>query len=330
MLRLILHRLLHTVVTLIAVSVIAFALIQLPPGDFADSWANKKYQAGIVITTEELDEMRRRFGLDRPFHEQYFTWISDVMIGDLGFSWEYRKPVTEVIAERLGLTLTLALSTLIFTYAVAIPIGIFSALRQYSLGDHGFTIIGYIGLAIPNFLLALILMYLGHLWFGQSVGGLFSTEYLDAPWTWGRVRDLLAHLWIPVIVLGTAGTAFQIRTMRAVLLDEINKTYVMAARAGGISEFRLLIKYPVRVALNPIASTLGWELSTIISGAPIVGVVMSLPDTGPLFLHALLDQDIYLAGAMILIYCTLVIIGSFVSDLLLLMLDPRIRLEGQR
>ena len=329
MLRLTLHRLLHTLGTLAAVSVLTFGLIQLPPGDFADSYANKKYQAGAVLTKEDLDEMRRQLGLDRPFHEQYLSWISGVLVGDLGFSWEYRKSVAEVIGERLNLTLLLAISTLIFTYAVSLPIGVYSAVRQYSVSDHGFTILGYIGLATPNFLLALILMYLGHIWFGQSVGGLFSTEYLDAPWSWARFNDLLAHLWIPVIVLGTAGTAFQIRTMRAVMLDELNKMYVTAARAGGLSEFRLLLKYPVRVALNPIVSTLGWELTTIISGAPIVGVVMSLPDTGPLFLQALLDQDMYLAGAMILIYSVLVVIGTLISDLLLIALDPRIRLEAQ-
>ncbi len=329
MLRLTLHRILHTLGTLIAVSVITFGLIQLPPGDFADAWANKKYQAGAVITQEDLEEMRRQLGLDRPLPEQYLSWIGGVLQGDLGFSWEYRKPVEVVIGERINLTLLLAFSTLIFTYVVALPIGVYSAVRQYSLGDHAFTIVGYVGLAVPNFLLALILMYLGHLWFGQSVGGLFSVEYLDAPWSWARFKDFMAHLWIPVIVLGTAGTAFQIRTMRAVMLDELNKMYVTAARAGGLSEFRLLLKYPVRVALNPIASTLGWELTTIISGAPIVGVVMSLPDTGPLFLQALLDQDMYLAGAMILIYSVLVVIGTLISDVLLIALDPRIRLAAQ-
>jgi peptide/nickel transport system permease protein len=329
MLRLTLHRLLHTLATLVAVSVLTFVLIQLPPGDFADSYINKKYQAGAVMTQDDITQLRHQLGTDRPLHVQYFSWISGVMVGDFGFSWEYRKPVIEAIGERLDLTLMLAISTLIFTYAVALPIGIYSAVRQYSIGDHGFTIIGYIGLATPNFLLALILMYLGHHWFGQSVGGLFSTEYMDAPWSWDRLFDMLAHLWVPVVVLGTAGTAFQIRTMRAVLLDEINKMYVTAARAGGLSEMRVLIKYPVRVALNPIASTLGWELTTIISGAPIVGVVMSLPDTGPLFLQSLLDQDMYLAGAMILIYSVLVVIGTFISDLLLIVLDPRIRLEAR-
>jgi peptide/nickel transport system permease protein len=251
-----------------------------------------------------------------------------VLQGDLGFSWEYRRPVAEVIGERLPLTLVLAFSTLVFTYLVAVPIGIYSAVRQYSFGDHVATVLGYIGLATPNFLLALILMYLGYRYFGQSAGGLFSPEYQDAPWSWARLGDLLQHLWIPVIVLGTAGTAFQIRTVRAVLLDELHKMYVTAARAGGLSEMRLLMRYPVRTALNPVVATLGWELTNIISGAPIVAVVLSLPDTGPLFLHALLNQDMYLAGAMILIYRGLVIIGTFVSDLLLMMLDPRIRQEA--
>ncbi len=213
---------------------------------------------------------------------------------------------------------------------VALPIGIYSAIRQYSIGDHVMTVFGYLGLAIPNFMLALILLYYGFKWFGLSAGGLFSPEFQEAEWSMARFWDMLAHLWVPVVVLGTAGTAFQMRTMRATMLDEINKMYVVAARAGGLSEFKLLMKYPVRMALNPIVSTLGWELTNIISGAPIVALVLSLPDTGPLFLQALLNQDMYLAGAMILIYCILVVIGTLVSDLLLLWLDPRIRLEGAR
>jgi peptide/nickel transport system permease protein len=220
----------------------------------------------------------------------------------------------------------LAFSTLLFTYLIAIPIGIYSAVRQYSIGDHAFTLIGYIGLATPNFMFALILLYIGHVYFGTSVGGLFSAEFEDAPWSWPRFVDLLAHLWVPVVVLGTAGTALQIRTMRATLLDELNKLYVTAARASGLSEFRLLIKYPVRMAINPIVSTIGWELTTIISGAPIVGIVLSMPDTGPLFVESLLAQDMNLAGGLILIYCALVIIGTLISDLLLIALDPRIRM----
>jgi peptide/nickel transport system permease protein len=327
--RLIVQRLIGALLTLFAVSVVAFVLIQLPPGDFADAYANKKQQGGTFISQEEVQEIRRQLGLDRPLPEQYVDWVAGVLQGDLGFSWEYRRTVAEVIGERLPLTLILAFSTLIFTYVVAVPIGIWSAVRQYSPGDHLATILGYIGLATPNFLLALILMYLAYRFFGQSAGGLFSPEYQDAPWSWARVGDLLQHLWIPVIVLGTAGTAFQIRTVRAVLLDELNKMYVVAARAGGLSETRLLLKYPVRTAMNPVAATLGWELTNIISGAPIVGVVLSLPDTGPLFLQALLNQDMYLAGAMILIYCALVIVGTFVSDLLLMWLDPRVRQEAR-
>ena len=316
--------------TLAAVSVVAFVLIQLPPGDYADSYANKRQQAGAPVTQEELAEMRRRLGIDRPWYQQYGAWIAAIVLeGDMGYSWEWRRPVAEVIGERLPLTLLLAFSTLIFMYVVALPIGIYSAVRQYSVADHFFASVGYIGLATPNFLLALILMYLGQQWFGQSVGGLFSPEFQDAPWSWARAVDLMEHLWVPVVVLGTAGTAYLIRTMRAAVLDELDKMYVMSARAGGLSPMRLLLKYPVRMALNPIVATLGWRLTYVISGAPIVGVVMSLPDTGPLFLHALLNQDMYLAGGMVLIYCTLTIVGTFVSDLLLIVLDPRIRMEGQ-
>lgn len=330
MLRFFVHRLVYMVATLAAVSVVAFVLIQLPPGDYADAYANKRQQAGAPITQEELTAIRVRLGLDRPWYVQYGSWVSAIVLeGDMGYSWEWRRPVVDVIAERLPLTLILAFSTLFFMYAVAMPIGIYSAVRQYSFSDHAFSAVGYIGLATPNFLLALILMYLGQKWFGQSVGGLFSPEFQDAPWSWARVKDLAGHLWVPVIVLGSAGTAYLIRTMRAAVLDELNKMYVMAARAGGLSPMHLLLKYPVRMALNPILATLGWRLTYVISGAPIVGVVMSLPDTGPLFLHALLNQDMYLAGAMILVYCALTIIGTFVSDLLLVALDPRIRMEGK-
>lgn len=329
MLQLLIRRLIYMAITLGLVSMVSFAIIQLPPGDYADSYANKRQQAGIPVTQLELAQMRRDLGLDRPWIVQYLDWVSKILLeGDLGYSWEWRRPVADVIADRLPLTLLIAFSTLAFMYAVALPIGIYSAVRQYSITDHVFSVIGYIGLATPNFLLALILMYLAQQWFGQSVGGLYSPEYQDAPWSWAKMLDLLQHLWVPVIVLGTAGTAFLIRTMRATLLDELGKMYVTAARAGGLSPMRLLLKYPVRLALNPIVATLGWRLTYVISGAPIVGVVLSLPDTGPLFLHALLNQDMYLAGAMVMIYCALTIAGTFVSDVLLALLDPRIRLEA--
>ena len=226
MLRFIVHRLIYMVVTLAAVSVVAFVLIQLPPGDYADSYANKRQQAGAPITVQELDEMRIRLGLNRPWYVQYGSWVSGMVLrGDMGYSWEWRRPVVDVIAERLPLTLILAFSTLFFMYAVALPIGIYSAVRQYSFSDHVFSAVGYVGLATPNFLLALILMYLGQKWFGQSVGGLFSLEFQDAPWSWARVKDLAGHLWVPIIVLGSAGTAYLIRTMRAAVLDELNKMY---------------------------------------------------------------------------------------------------------
>ncbi len=271
--------------------------------------------------------MRKLLGIDRPVYQQYFSWAAGIVLrGDFGYSFEWRRPVTEVIGERLPLTLMLAFCTLVFMYAVSLPIGIYSAVRQYSMADHAFSLIGYIGLATPNFLLALVLMYAGQQWFGNSVGGLFSPHLADAPWSFEKFTDMVAHLWIPIVVLGTAGTANLIRSMRALMLDELGKMYVVAARASGLSPLRLLLKYPVRMALNPIVATLGWRLTFVISGAPIVGVVMALPDTGPLFLHALLNQDMQLAGGMVFIYCALTILGTFVSDLLLVLVDPRVKL----
>ena len=316
-------------VTLFLISIVAFIIIQLPPGDFVDAYAGKKTQGGVIITQDQLDGMRVRLGLNKPLYQQYLKWIGGVIRGDLGFSWEYHRPVKDVLGERLPLTLALVFATLVFTYMVAIPIGIYSAVRQYSIGDNIATLLGYVGLATPGFLFALILMYLGQKWFGMSVGGLFSAEFQDAAWSWAKFADMLSHLWVPVIVLGMAGIAFQLRTIRATLLDELNKMYVTAARAGGVPEFNLLIKYPVRMALNPIVATLGWELSKVISGAPIIGIVLSLPTIGPLYVNALLNQDMYLAGALILIYCILVVVGTFISDVLLMILDPRLRLGGR-
>jgi peptide/nickel transport system permease protein len=327
MLRFVSQRLIGMALTLWLVSIVAFVVIQLPPGDYAEAYLTEKQQSGAVITQEELAQMRRFLGIDRPWHEQYGVWLSDLVFrGSFGYSFEWKRPVAEVIGERLPFTLALAAATLGFMYAVALPIGIYSAVRQYSLADHGFALLGYIGLATPNFLLALVLMYLGQQWFGQSVGGLFSPHYEEAPWSWDKLVDFLQHLWVPVVVLGTSGTAFLVRSMRALVLDELGKMYVVAARASGLSPFRLLLKYPVRMALNPIVATLGWRLTFVISGAPIVGVVMSLPDTGPLFLHSLLNQDMPLAGAMVFIYCALTVVGTVVSDILLALLDPRIKM----
>jgi peptide/nickel transport system permease protein len=322
----ILARLAVSALMLLAVSVVAFIIVSLPPGDFADTYAANKISSGETVTPAEMQAIRVQFGLDKPLSVQYFRWIGGMFRGDFGYSWGYSRPVVEVISERLPMTIVIALCTLLFTYLTAIPLGIYSAIRQYSVADYTFTILGYIGLATPNFLLALLLLYFASSWFGVSVGGLFSLEFQDAAWSWARFKDLLAHLWVPVIVLGTAGTAFQMRIMRATLLEELNKMYVTAARATGLSEFKLIIKYPVRLALNPIVSTLGWELTTVISGAPIIGLVLSLPDTGPMFINALRSQDMYLAGAMLLIYCVLVMIGSFISDVLLMLVDPRVKL----
>jgi peptide/nickel transport system permease protein len=313
-------------VTLAFVSIVTFLVIELPPGDYAERYAFKLSTSGIKLTDEDIQGLRVRFGLDRPIWERYWNWVSGIIFhGDFGLSFQYQKPVTQVIGERILFTAILAFSTLILTYGLAIPIGVYSAIRQYSIGDYVFTVLGYIGLAIPSFLLALVLLYFSVKVLNMNVGGLFSPQFMEAPWTWARVLDMLKHLWIPAVVLGLSGTAFQIRTVRATLLDEKNLLYVTAARAKGLPEARLMIKYPIRVALNPVISTIGWELASIISGAPIVAMVLNLPDTGPLFLNSLLDQDMYLAGGMLLLLSTLTILGTFLSDLLLAAMDPRIR-----
>jgi peptide/nickel transport system permease protein len=321
------RRIAYMLLTLLLVSLVSFLIIQAAPGDYAEIYAAQKAVTGAVISQADVQAMRVELGLDQPWYVQYSRWLFKAVQGDFGLSWTWRRPVGEVIAERMPLTLAIAFSTLLFMYAVSIPVGIYSATHRYSFGDNVVTILGYLGLAIPNFLLALVLMYLSQRYLSQSVGGLFSPRFANAPWSMAKVIDMLQHLVVPVLVLGISGTAFLIRAMRAALLDELDKMYVLSAKASGLSPMQLLLRYPVRMALNPIASTLGWRLTYVISGAPIVGYVLALPDTGPLFLHALLNQDMHLAGAMIFIYCALTIIGTFLSDLLLVMLDPRIRLE---
>ncbi len=326
MAKFLLKRLVIMIVMLAALSFIVFVTIELPPGDYADRRALSLRSAGIQFTQEDVISLRHTLGLDRPWYERYYVWISNIVLhGNFGVSMTVHLPVTEVLGQRVGLTVMLALATIILTYGLAIPIGIYSAMRQYSAGDYVATMLGYFGMATPSFMLALILLYISVMFFNNSVGGLFSPEYAEAPWSWGKFVDLLRHLWVPALVLGLAGTAFEIRTMRATLLDEKSKLYVTAARAKGLPEWKLLLKYPVRVALNPIASTIGWELTAIIAGAPLVSFVLALPDTGPLFLRALLDQDTYLSGAILLMYATLTILGTFLSDVLLAVLDPRIR-----
>ncbi len=329
MAKFVIKRFLIMVAMLAVLSFVVFLIIELPPGDYADRAVYRLKASGVVITQQEILDIRHQLGLDRPFLQRYFVWISNIVLhGNWGISMLRRLPVIAVIGDRLGFTALLAIATLIFTYGVAIPIGIYSAVRQYSLTDYSFTFLGYVGMAVPNFMLALVLLYFSVVFFVTSVGGLFSAQYVDAPWSLAKLLDLIQHLWVPALVLAVAGTAFQIRTMRATLLDEKNKLYVTAARARGMSESKLLMKYPVRVALNPIVSTIGWELAAIISGAPIVAFVLALPDMGPLFLVALLDQDSYLAGAMLLMYSALTIFGTFLSDIMLAVLDPRIRYGG--
>lgn len=327
MIRFLSRRLAYMILTLALVSLVSFFIVQAAPGDYAEIYAAKKAATGAVISQADIEVVRRELGLDQPWYVQYGSWALNALHGNFGMSWAWKRPVGEVIGERLPLTLAIAFSTLFFMYAISIPIGIYSAVHRYSFGDHAVSLLGYLGLATPNFLLALVLMYVTQKYFGQSVGGLFSPGFDTAPWSFAKVKDLLAHLIVPVVVLAAGGTAFLIRAMRAAVLDELDRMYVLSAKASGLSPLKLLIRYPVRIALNPIAATLGWRLTYVISGAPIVGYVLALPDTGPLFLHALLNQDMQLAGAMIMIYCALTIIGTFVSDMLLVLLDPRIRME---
>lgn len=326
-LRYLLRRLVWMIPFLFAVSVVAFVLIQAPPGDYLTTYIAKLGQSNEILDQATVDNLRERFGLDKPLYVQYFKWVSNLVQGDFGMSFEWRQPVSDLIWERMALTLILSFSTLLFTWSIAFPIGVYSAVRKYSIGDYVATTIGFIGLATPNFLLALILMYIGVVHFGADVGGLFSDEYANAPWSLAKVGDLMAHLWLPMFVLGTSATASLIRIMRANLLDELSRPYVDTARAKGQSEFWLIIKYPVRVALNPFISTIGWVLPNLVSGAVVTAIVLSLPTAGPLMLQALLAQDMYLAGAFVLLLSSLTVLGMLLSDILLVLLDPRVKYE---
>jgi peptide/nickel transport system permease protein len=316
------------VVTVWAISVISFAIIQLPPGDFVTAYIAQLQSMGTIVSQAEAEGLRREYGLDRPFPVQYYKWLRRALQGDFGIAMEYRRPVTEVIGDRLALTAVLTLTSIVFTWILAIPIGIYSAVKQYSLGDYFFTLVGFLGLAIPNFLLALVVLYIGFVLFEANVGGLFSPQYSNAPYSWAKVLDLLNHLWLPSIILAVAGTAQLIRVLRANLLDELRKPYVVTARAKGLAEWQVIRKYPLRVALNPLMSTVGYLLPLIVSGSIIVSVVMSLPTVGPLLLKALIAQDMFLAGTIILLIGMMTVIGTFISDLLLAWIDPRIKLES--
>jgi peptide/nickel transport system permease protein len=321
-------RLLWMLPFLVAISFLSFVLIQLPPGDYVTTYIATLAASNEVIDQNTAADLRNRFGLDQPMVVQYWKWISNVLFrGDFGISFEWQQPVSELIWERMALTLLLTFAALLVTWGVALPVGVFSAVKKYSIADYLVTFMSFVGLAIPSFLLALVLMYVAAVHFGQSVGGLFSEQYLTAPWSIDKVIDLLEHLWIPVVILAVSGTASLIRVMRANLLDELNKPYVTTARAKGLSEFTLLVKYPVRLALNPFISTIAWLLPNLVSGSIIVAIVMSLPTAGPLLLQSLMSQDMYLAGAFILLICALTVIGSLISDILLALVDPRIRLE---
>ena len=327
MLQYIIKRLLILPFLLFIFSIIAFILIQAPPGDFLTSYIAELATSGSSIERAQIDALRALYGLDQPLYSQYFKWIGRLLTGDLGFSLDWQRPISELIGERLALTLALGVGTFIFTWLVAIPIGILSATRQYSFFDYFFTVFNYIGVATPTFMTALVLMWIAFKYYGLSVTGLFSPEYIDAVWSWDRTVDLLKHLWLPVVILGMDGTARLARVMRANLLDELKKPYMEMARAKGLSEWRLVMKYPVRLALNPLVSTIGWYLPLIFSGSVIVATVMNLPTIGPMLLRALISQDMFLAGTIILIYMILAIIGTLISDILLAWLDPRIRME---
>lgn len=323
----ILQRLLYAVVTLFAVSIVSFIIIELPPGDYLTSYAAQLAASGDSVDQAQLEALKRRYGLDQPVYQRYFKWVTDMLRGDFGYSFTWNKPVSELIWERLGMTLMITISALLFTWVLGFVIGVFSAVRQYSIGDYIFTTFSFIGLGIPDFLLALVLMWIGFRYFDTSVGGLFSREFQTAPWSWAKFVDMLTHLWVPLVVLGVGGTAGMIRIMRANLLDELRKPYVETARSRGVSETKLLMKYPVRIALNPFISTAGWALPGLINGATIISVVLGLPTAGPLLLNALLSQDMYLAASFIFLLSALTIIGTLISDILLAWLDPRIRYQ---
>ena len=328
MLGYILRRTLYVVPTLFVISVIAFIIIQLPPGDFVTSYGRALAAEGNPVSEAALQTLRRRYGLGEPLPEQYFIWMKGILTrGDFGRSFAYLMPVDDIIWERLAMTAVVALASLALVWLIAIPIGVYSARKQYSAFDHVVTTLGFLGFAIPNFLLALVLMWIGFRYFGHDVGGLFSNEYQNAGWGFGKVIDLLKHLWIPMIVLGTSGAASLIRIMRANTLDELHQQYVETARAKGLPERRLVWKYPARVALNPFVSRSAFSLPELISGETVTAVVLSLPTLGPVLLRSLLNQDMYLAGAIVMMVSVLTVLGTLLSDIALAWLDPRIRYD---
>ena len=328
MLLYILKRLAYIIPTLFCISLVSFLIIQLPPGDFLTSLTSAIADSGQSLDQASIDRLTALYGLDQPFYVQYWNWISNIILrGDFGWSFDWGQPVSRLLWDRMGVTIFVSALSLVLIWALAIPIGIYSAVRRYSIGDYVFTFLGFVGLAVPTFILALGLMYISFTWFGLNVGGLFSPEYEQAPWSLAKFIDLLQHLWIPVVVIAISSTAALIRVMRANLSDELSKPYVVTARAKGLSEFTLIMRYPVRLALNPFVSTIGWVLPSLISGVTITAIVLNLPMAGPLLLRALVSQDMYLAGAFILIMSVLTLVGMLISDILLAVLDPRVRYQ---
>jgi peptide/nickel transport system permease protein len=324
-LRYVVHRLLIMVPTLLAISLITFVIIQLPPGDYLESYMAELQAQGEGIQGEKIEYLRRVYGLDKPWWQQYVVWLGGLLRGDLGYSFEYDMPVNAVVGDRMFLTMVVSFATVLFTWIVSFPIGVYSATHKYTLGDHALTLLGFLGLATPNFLLALVLLYFANVWFGTSIGGLMDPRYLDEPMSWAKFGSVLAHLWVPVIVIGTSGTAGMIRRLRANLLDELQKPYVVTAKAKGLPPVKALLKYPLRMSLNPFIADIGNLLPQIISGAAIVSIVMSLPTTGPMLLRALQTQDMYLAGSFLMLLALLTVLGVLLSDIALALLDPRIR-----
>ena len=327
MTRYILQRLALLPLLMVIYSFVIFVIIQAPPGDFLTAYVATLASSGSSLSAEQIAAMRAQYGLDQPFFIQYLLWLQHLIHGDFGLSLEYQRPNAELIGDVLGLTLALALFSFVLTWVLAIPAGIYSATHPRSIGDHILTIVNYVGVATPNFMLALVLMWVAFAYFDISVTGLFSPDYVDKPWSFGRFFDLLEHIWLPALVLGIAGTARLSRIMRANLLDELNKPYVVTARAKGMKEWRLVLRYPARLAFNPLVSTIGWYLPLLFSGSLIVATVMNLPNIGPLLLRALVNQDMYLAGGILLIYSFLTVVGTLLSDVALALIDPRIRVE---
>lgn len=325
MLPFILRRLLLMIPTMAVISMISFAIIEAPPGDYMDSYVDRLTSQMGTVDPSEVEALRERYGLGQPLHVRYWRWISGVVQGDLGRSMQWNQPVSKLIADRLPWSLAVSTASLLLVYAISIPIGIYSASHQYSPGDYVATFVGFLGLATPDFLLALVFLWLYFLWSGDVAVGLFSDEYMTAPWSFAKFLDLMSHIWLPALIVGTSGTAGLIRVMRANLLDELQKPYVMVARSKGLKEGRVLVKYPLRIAMNPVASTIGWTLPALVNGELLVSMVLGLPTLAPLFVTALLSQDMFLAGSVVFILSVLTLIGTLVSDIVLAWLDPRIR-----